>query len=90
VGKKTAERLIIEMRDKVEDLVDVTQVSAETGVAPAGVGRSSLNEAVEALRALGYKPADAEKMIRQVESTGGQEMNAAGLIKKALQASVTR
>jgi Holliday junction DNA helicase RuvA len=90
VGKKTAERLIIEMRDKVEDLVDVTQVSAETGVAPAGVGRSSSNEAVEALRALGYKPADAEKMIRQVESTGGQEMNAAGLIKKALQASVTR
>jgi Holliday junction resolvasome RuvABC DNA-binding subunit len=44
---------------------------------------------VEALRALGYKPADAEKMIRQVENNVGQDMNAAVLIKKALQASVT-
>jgi Holliday junction DNA helicase RuvA len=89
VGNKTAERLIIEMRDKVEELVDVSQVSAETGVAPAVAGRSSSNEAVEALRALGYKPADAEKMIRQVENNVGQDMNAAVLIKKALQASVT-
>ena len=74
VGKKTAERLIIEMRDKFKQMRDL----------------SSKNEAVEALQALGYKSTDAEKMIRQVESNADQEMNAAALIRKALQASVAR
>ena len=90
VGKKTAERLIIEMRDKVEDLMDASQVAAESGTTPSVSGWSSKNEAVEALQALGYKSADAEKMIRQAESNGGGEMNAAALIRKALQTSVSR
>jgi Holliday junction DNA helicase RuvA len=90
VGKKTAERLIIEMRDKVEDLMDNASLSMETGIATATVSRSSKNEAVEALQALGYKAADAEKMIRQAESGSDQEFNAATLIRKALQASVSR
>jgi len=90
VGKKTAERLIIEMRDKVDDLMDASQVTAEAGTTPAARDLSSKNEAVEALQALGYKASDAEKMIRQVESNAGQEMDAAALIRKALQASVSR
>lgn len=90
VGKKTAERLIIEMRDKVEDLLDAGQVTSETGTASAARDLSSRNEAVEALQALGYKLVDAEKMIRQVEPSVGQDKNAAALIKKALQASVIR
>jgi len=90
VGKKTAERLIIEMRDKVENLLDAGQVTTETGTMSAARDLSSKNEAVEALQALGYKSADAEKMIRRVESSADQEMNAAALIRKALQASVAR
>jgi Holliday junction DNA helicase RuvA len=90
VGKKTAERLIIEMRDKVEDLMDASQITAETGTTLSVAGWSSKNEAVEALQALGYKSADAEKMIRQAESNGGGELNAAALIRKALQTSVSR
>jgi Holliday junction DNA helicase RuvA len=90
VGKKTAERLIIEMRDKVESLLDAGQVTSETGTMSAARDLSSKKEAVEALQALGYKSTDAEKMIRQVESNADQEMNAATLIRKALQASVTR
>jgi Holliday junction DNA helicase RuvA len=89
VGKKTAERLIIEMRDKVEDMVVSSPHSEETGMAAVSE-RSSKSEAVEALQALGYKPVDAEKMIRQAGSSAGEELNAAALIKKALQASVTR
>ena len=89
VGKKTAERLIIEMRDKVEDMVVSSPHSEETGMAAVSE-RSSKSEAVEALQALGYKPVDAEKMIRQAGSNAGEELNAAALIKKALQASVTR
>jgi Holliday junction DNA helicase RuvA len=90
VGKKTAERLIIEMRDKVEDLMGGASLDTETGTETAAAGRSSKNEAIEALQALGYKAADAEKMVRQAETGTNQDMNAAALIRKALQTSVSR
>jgi len=86
VGKKTAERLIIEMRDKVEDLIQHTAVAVGSG----DVLRSSKSEALEALAALGYKPGDAENMIRRAGGDDDAEMSAAALIKKALQASVSR
>jgi Holliday junction DNA helicase RuvA len=91
VGKKTAERLIIEMRDKVEDLMDATHVAIDSGDSVATTtGRSSKNEALEALQSLGYKPGDADRMIRQAERDAGTDMSAATLIRKALQASISR
>ena len=90
VGKKTAERLIIEMRDKVEDLMGGASLAMDEGTATTTTGRSGKSEAIEALQALGYKATDAEKMVRQAESGTDQDMNAAALIKKALQASVNR
>jgi len=90
VGKKTAERLIIEMRDKVEDLMGGASLATGAGTATAATGRSGKSEAIEALQALGYKAIDAEKMVRQVESGTDQDMNAAALIKKAPQAAVNR
>ena len=86
VGKKTAERLIIEMRDKLAEFAPVGEPASGDEISTSGIERSHKNEAIEALQALGYKPADAEKMIRQVES--GTDATAAALIKKALQASV--
>ena len=90
VGKKTAERLIIEMRDKVEGLMQSEHVSIDSVGALASSARSGKSEAQEALQALGYKPADAEKMVRQAEHGSDADMSAATLIKKALQASVNR
>lgn len=83
VGKKTAERLIIEMRDKVEILAGDSP-AAEV----ASGGHSIMSEAIEALQALGYRPADAEKMISRVQQQGETPASASELIKKALQASV--
>ena len=83
VGKKTAERLIIEMRDKIEALSDdipSQQVSSS--------GHSVVSEAIEALQALGYKPADAEQMIGRAQQQGETPGSASQLIKKALQATV--
>ncbi|MGC8732402.1 MAG: Holliday junction branch migration protein RuvA, partial [Halothiobacillaceae bacterium] len=61
IGRKTAERLIIEMRDRLgEDL----EAAALPGAAPAG--RGALEEAITALEALGYKPAEAARMARAV------------------------
>ncbi|MCH7880635.1 MAG: Holliday junction branch migration protein RuvA [Proteobacteria bacterium] len=90
VGKKTAERLIIEMRDKLGDLVPDSQAASGVGALAAGPERSHKREAIEALQALGYKPVDAEKMVRQVEPSLDSNVSAAEVIKKALQASISR
>ena len=83
VGKKTAERLIIEMRDKI----DVTAGDLPMQQAVAG-GHSIVNEAIEALQALGYKPTDAEKMISRAQQQGESADSASQLIKQALQTTV--
>ncbi len=82
VGKKTAERLIIEMRDRLEKPDEAPRVSvgsATPGFAPAGDPRS---EAVSALVALGYKPAEATQRVRAVAQEG---MLCEELIRSALQ-----
>ena len=84
VGKKTAERLIIEMRDKVEAISgDLPSQQAATAGA-----QSVVSEAVEALQALGYRPADAEKMISRARQQADAASSASQLIKQALQATV--
>ncbi len=88
VGKKTAERLIIEMRDKVEGLLEVTHATIDSGESVTTARRSSKSEALEALQSLGYKSADAENMIRQAARDADPDMSAATLIRKALRASV--
>ena len=90
VGKKTAERLIIEMRDKVEGLIEETQVVIDIDNPVSAAGRSSKSEALEALQSLGYKAGDAENMVRQANKDADENMSAAALIRKALQTSVNR
>ncbi len=75
VGKKTAERLIVEMRDKLG------KVAEEAGkdqpkVAGSGGMMERTAVATEALLALGYKPQDASRMIAKVEddSLSSEEM----------------
>jgi len=88
VGKKTAERLIIEMRDKVQDMLEVADDTIDSGNLVTSAGRSSKSEALEALQSLGYKPGDAEDMIRHAARDSDLDMTAAALIRKALQASI--
>jgi Holliday junction DNA helicase RuvA len=68
IGRKTAERLVIEMRDRVAGLAGG---AAPSGGATAGSPRPAtaeepLNDAIEALIALGYRPPDANRMARAV------------------------
>ncbi|WP_415907258.1 Holliday junction branch migration protein RuvA [Oleiharenicola sp. Vm1] len=82
IGKKTAERLVIELRDKLGATVAVA--------APAGAGESpapadnKVRDAVMALVALGYKAADADKSVRQAWVALGPTATTEALIKKAL------
>jgi Holliday junction DNA helicase RuvA len=76
VGRKTAERLVIEMRDRLESDQSNPTVAAEMSVAgPEG-------EAFSALVALGYKPAEATRLIKAV---GAGATSTEDLIRKALQ-----
>jgi len=86
VGKKTAERLIIELRDKVEVL---TQDHEQPMVVNSALNNkaSSVSEAIEALQALGYKPAEADKMIKSIATP---DADTEALIKLALQAKVRK
>ncbi len=82
IGRKTAERLVIELRDKLNpaDLgTVVTSVGSSTPVAD-----NRVNDAVLALTALGYKAADADKAVRQAWVALGPKATTEALIKKAL------
>ena len=67
VGRKTAQRLIIEMRDRLDGLG--TGLPVGPGTAPGAVAGAdgALADAISALVALGYKPADATRMARAAD-----------------------
>jgi Holliday junction DNA helicase RuvA len=82
IGRKTAERLVIELRDKMNP-AELGTVSTSDAPA-AGGGDSRVNDAVLALTALGYKAADADKAVRQAWIALGPKASTEALIKKAL------
>ncbi|MDT8321347.1 MAG: Holliday junction branch migration protein RuvA [Xanthomonadales bacterium] len=81
IGKKTAERIIIELRDKLDGL-PTTAFAAGKASVPSG---GPVSEAIHALGALGYKPQEASHMVKQVAQP---EMTVEELVRGALQATV--
>ncbi|HJU87868.1 MAG TPA: Holliday junction branch migration protein RuvA [Gemmatimonadaceae bacterium] len=77
VGRKKAERLVLDLADKLDDV----QVGVATGVRPEG---AAAEDAVRALVSLGYTTVDAEKAVRAAIDSGGRGMGAAELIRSAL------
>ena len=84
VGKKTAERLVIEMRDRLSDIDAGVSQGNMTTVAQPGIAE----EAESALNALGYKPQDAAKMVSRAESS--EITSAEQLIRAALKSMVSK
>ncbi|MFM9954566.1 MAG: Holliday junction branch migration protein RuvA [Opitutaceae bacterium] len=83
IGKKTAERLVVELRAKVgASDGSATNLNGEAASAPAG--ESTHRDAVAALIALGYKGADADQAIRHAALALGAKATTEALIKKAL------
>lgn len=89
IGKKTAERLTLELSDRfgASAPASSTSVALAASGLPGGTARSTRGDAVQALATLGYKPADAELMIRQVFVEG---MATEELIRLALKKSLAR
>lgn len=88
VGKKTAERLVVEMKDRLKnwtgaDLLtpEADRMSFENDIENTFVSGNAKDEAISALVALGYKPALAEKAIKQIYKEG---MDCEALIRSSL------
>lgn len=81
IGKKTAERLIVELKDKFKH----TTLTTSNSGTPGHTDRQTKNDAIEALVQLGYKTNEAEKMV---ESVYQADINSSELIRLALQAKL--
>ena len=86
IGKKTAERLVIDMRDRLPEQVANGSMGASNDSALMAT-ISPLEEAVSALVALGYKQQDADKRVRAVAKEGA---NSEQLIRAALQSTLKK
>ena len=85
VGKKTAERLVVEINDRLADLKPATSDQATTNLTSSNqitTRRISTQEATSALISLGYKPQQASRLIANVENSENQTSET--LIREAL------
>jgi len=89
VGKKTAERLVIEMRDKLKDWHADSPAHGKTAAGMIDVNHKAdpVEEAVSALIALGYKPPQASRMVSQIDS---HDLSSEEIIRDALKASIIK
>jgi len=78
IGKKTAERMLVELRDRVSEL-------GSAAASSAGVPKDPVSEATVALQALGYKPAEVTRLVRDAAAPGDR---AEEIIRKALRAAL--
>lgn len=81
IGKKTAERLIIELRDRMPDLGDL---SGSLAGASRAVVANPVDEAVSALVALGFRPQDAQALIKPLDTEGKASEDIIRLALKAV------
>lgn len=80
IGKKTAERMILELRDRVDGLVGASSASAF-----AALPKDPVSEASHALQSLGYKPAEIARLVKDASAPGD---TAEEIIRKALRAAL--
>ncbi|MDR7191733.1 Holliday junction branch migration protein RuvA [Luteimonas terrae] len=80
IGKKTAERMVVELRDRAADLA-----GAGGAIGGVQVPADPMSEAVVALQQLGYKPVDAVRMAKAAASDGDPPEI---IIRKALQSAL--
>jgi holliday junction DNA helicase RuvA len=79
IGKKTAERIVVELRDRVDGM---PLAASGTGLTLA---KDPQSEASSALQQLGYKPVEVSRLIKEVAAPGD---DAEALIRKALKAAL--
>ncbi|NNM59418.1 MAG: Holliday junction branch migration protein RuvA [Legionellales bacterium] len=85
IGKKTAERLVIEMRDRLSDWYDSSMSTQTNNSVPVGLQNTTngvIQEAINALTSLGYKPQEAARAVAKTGLNG--EAGCEPMIRSAL------
>ena len=87
IGRKTAERVIIEMRDNVQKFAGPPAAGPGSPGAPgaAGAAPSAQSEAFSALLALGYKPPEVTRLLKSADEPG---LSTTEIIRRALKSAV--
>ncbi|WP_243041915.1 Holliday junction branch migration protein RuvA [Dyella sedimenti] len=83
IGKKTAERMVVELRDRVDGMAGTVLPGA--GVRADSAALDPAGEATVALQQLGYKPAEVARLVQKVAAEGD---TAEAIIRKALRAAL--
>jgi Holliday junction DNA helicase RuvA len=81
IGKKTAERIVVELRDRVDGLSSLPGTTLSGAAAPL----DAAGEATVALQQLGYKPVEVTRLVQKVAAEGD---SAEAIIRKALRAAL--
>jgi len=81
IGKKTAERMVVELRDRV----DAVGVRLPASTAGDAIDADPVSEATVALQQLGYKPVEASRLVQKAAADGD---TAEAIIRKALRAAL--
>lgn len=85
IGRKTAERLVVEMRDRLADWDAAAPAAGLPGGDGAAAPGNAADEAISALIALGYRPQEASRFVLGVAQDG---MRSEEIIREALKASI--
>jgi Holliday junction DNA helicase RuvA len=80
IGKKTAERIVVELRDRVDGIA-----MTAPGFSESSVPRDAVSEATVALQQLGYKPVESVRLVKEAAQPGD---DAETIIRKALKAAL--
>lgn len=88
IGKKTAERIVVELKDKFKHHEGT---AGSDNPATTALSSNAKNDALDALVQLGYKLGEAEKMVTSVANTNADDdLDSGALIRLALQAKLKR
>ncbi|ABM62976.1 Holliday junction branch migration protein RuvA [Halorhodospira halophila] len=87
IGRKTAERLIVELRDRLDGVGGGSTAAPAAGADHPTGENDPVSEAIEGLVALGYKPPEAARMARNAAEP---ELGCEAIIRRALQRAVPR
>ncbi|UJJ51782.1 MULTISPECIES: Holliday junction branch migration protein RuvA [Rhodanobacter] len=81
IGKKTAERIVVELRDRLDGMSGIPGATPRAAGAPL----DATGEATVALQQLGYKPVEVSRLVQKVAAEGD---DAEAIIRKALRAAL--